>query len=97
MFSLTVLFTVFRQLGCNKQPYIYLCSILGNPGVIHSVPTAFLQWVRNGSRLGYRGCLLVVIGLSVETYVLNTGPVDRLASVKLLMKQTQDAYPSVKL
>ena len=27
-------------------------DILGNPGVTHSVP---MQWVRNGSRLGYRG------------------------------------------
>ena len=30
-------------------------DILGNPGVIYSVPTAFMQWVRNGSRLGYQG------------------------------------------
>ena len=32
-------------------------SIIGNPGVNHSVPTAWwMQWVRNGSRLGYREC-----------------------------------------
>ena len=40
--------------------YHFLCKkyILGNPGVTHSVPTAFIrmQWVRNGSRLGYQGC-----------------------------------------
>ena len=40
-------------------------GILGNRGVTHSVPTALnavgtewvtsMQWVRNGSRLGYRG------------------------------------------
>ena len=34
---------------------ILLRNALGNPGVIHSIPTAFMQWVWNGSRLGYRG------------------------------------------
>ena len=54
-----------------KKAVIKCVVILGNPGVTHPVPTAFImnavgrewimpglpmmQWVLNGSRLGYRG------------------------------------------
>ena len=44
--------------GQNFRPILPF-PILGNAGMTHSVPTAFItwwmQWVRNGSRLGYRG------------------------------------------
>ena len=31
------------------------CSIVGNTGVIHSIPTAWMQLAQNGSRLANRG------------------------------------------
>ena len=72
------------------MPWSYTDSILGNPGVTHS--THCIQWVRNGSRLGYRGCTdsdttrfdhkdLAIPGVS---YLIFFYPIDLLAFDHLL-------------